>query len=73
MTTSDSHLPVAVRPSRLATPVDGHLVPALIADEGDSAAWRYIEFFTATSGTKIRAGLTRGPVGDSSPGARIAG
>ena len=47
MTTSDSHLPVAVRPSRLATTVDGHLVPALIADEGDSAAWRYIEFFTA--------------------------
>ena len=47
MTTSDSHLPVAVRPGRLATPVDGHLVPVLIADEGDSAAWRYIEFFTA--------------------------
>ena len=35
MSTSDSHLPVAVRPGRLATPVDGHLVPALIADEGE--------------------------------------
>ena len=47
MSTSDSHLPVTVRPGQLATPIDGHLVPALIADEGESAAWRYIEFFTA--------------------------
>jgi integrase/recombinase XerD len=24
-----------------------HVVPALIADLGDEAAWRYVEFFTA--------------------------
>lgn len=47
MSTSDSNLPVAIKPAQLATPVDGHLIPALIADQGDSAAWRYIEFFTA--------------------------
>lgn len=47
MSTSDPTLPVPVKPGPLATPIDGHLVPALIADQGDSAAWRYIEFFTA--------------------------
>lgn len=47
MSTSDSHLPVPVRPNQLATPLDGQLVPALITDQGDSAAWRYIEFFAA--------------------------
>jgi site-specific recombinase XerD len=26
---------------------DAHLVPALITDAGDPAAWRYVEFFTA--------------------------
>ena len=25
----------------------GHLVPALIAQEGERAGWRYVEFFTA--------------------------
>jgi site-specific recombinase XerD len=47
MTPPDSHLPVPVRSVQLATPVDGPLVPALIAAEGHAAAWRYIEFFTA--------------------------
>ncbi len=47
MATSDSHLPVTLRPGQLTTSVDGHLVPALIADAGEPAAWRYIEFFTA--------------------------
>jgi hypothetical protein len=38
----------AVIPSRgLAKLTDAHLIPALIADAGDQAAWRYIEFFTA--------------------------
>ncbi len=43
----DSHLPVILQPGAPATSVDGHLVPALIADAGEAAAWRYIEFFTA--------------------------
>ena len=40
-------LPATIQPGALMTSVDGHLVPALIADAGESAAWRYIEFFTA--------------------------
>ncbi len=41
-------LPVIVRPGTLATPMpDTHLVPALIANAGDQAGWRYVEFFTA--------------------------
>ena len=36
-----------LRPGALAASDGVHLVPALIADAGDPAAWRYIEFFTA--------------------------
>ena len=36
-----------MQPGALTTAVDGHLVPALIADAGEPAAWRYVEFFTA--------------------------
>jgi site-specific recombinase XerD len=43
-----SQLPATIKPGTLATPIDSsHLVPALIADAGEPAAWRYIEFFTA--------------------------
>jgi len=35
------------------------LVPALIADLGDQAGWRYVEFFTAN--IRIRATRTHGP------------
>ena len=42
-----SQLPAPAKPGALATPVDSRLVPALIADAGEPAAWRYIEFFTA--------------------------
>ena len=28
-------------------PSDGHVVPALVANLGDAASWRFIEFFTA--------------------------
>ena len=31
----------------LTAPTDTHMVPALIADAGDAAGWRYVEFFTA--------------------------
>jgi hypothetical protein len=44
---NSDQLPSIIPPGALATPIDGHLVPALIADLGDPAAWRYIEFFTA--------------------------
>ena len=37
-----------VRPPATLAPLgDGHLIPALIAQEGDAASWRFIEFFTA--------------------------
>jgi site-specific recombinase XerD len=45
--TPEHHLPVSLKPGQLATTADTHLVPALIADAGAPAAWRYIEFFTA--------------------------
>ncbi len=28
---------------------DRHLIPALIADLGEQASWRYVEFFTANT------------------------
>jgi hypothetical protein len=31
----------------LTSPSDTYIVPALIADAGDAAGWRYVEFFTA--------------------------
>jgi integrase/recombinase XerD len=40
----------AVIPSGILTTKadpDRHLVPALIANAGDAAGWRYVEFFTA--------------------------
>jgi site-specific recombinase XerD len=46
--TPPDQLPVTIKPGKLATLTAGsHLVPALIADAGEPAAWRYIEFFTA--------------------------
>jgi site-specific recombinase XerD len=44
---TDDQLPTIVTPGALATPVDNYIVPALIADLGDQAGWRYVEFFTA--------------------------
>jgi site-specific recombinase XerD len=46
--TPPDQLPAIVKPGALTTLTDSsHLVPALIADAGEPAAWRYIEFFTA--------------------------
>ena len=46
--TPPDQLPALVQPTALTTLTDSrHLVPALIADAGEPAAWRYIEFFTA--------------------------
>jgi site-specific recombinase XerD len=36
-----------IQPTAVATPTETCLVPALIADLGDQAGWRYVEFFTA--------------------------
>ena len=40
-------LPAIIVPGPPAPPSDGHLVPALMADLGEQASWRYVEFFTA--------------------------
>jgi hypothetical protein len=42
-----SQLLAIVPPTALTTYGELHLVPALIADAGDAAGWRYVEFFTA--------------------------
>ena len=39
--------PAIVQPGALTRPCDTYMVPALIADAGDAAGWRYVEFFTA--------------------------
>lgn len=36
-----------IDPGAFTAHLAGHLVPRLIADAGDLAAWRYIDFFTA--------------------------
>jgi site-specific recombinase XerD len=45
--TAPDQLPAVLHPAALATPTNTHLVPALIADFGERAGWRYVEFFTA--------------------------
>jgi site-specific recombinase XerD len=40
-------LPVTIQPVALTTLTDTHLVPVVIADAGEQASWRYVEFFTA--------------------------
>jgi site-specific recombinase XerD len=41
------HLPAKVHTGALAASADTYIVPALIADAGEQAGWRYVEFFTA--------------------------
>ena len=45
--TPPDQLPALLKPGQLATPIDTRVVPALIADAGEQAGWRYVEFFTA--------------------------
>src|ERR1700733_2365797 len=40
-------LPAVIPPGALTNLTDTYIVPALIADLGEEAAWRYVEFFTA--------------------------
>jgi hypothetical protein len=45
-----NQLPAIIPPGTLATATDADpvaVVPVLIADAGDAAGWRYVEFFTA--------------------------
>jgi site-specific recombinase XerD len=43
-----NQLPAIIPPDALTmAPADTYIVPALIADLGDAAGWRYVEFFTA--------------------------
>src|ERR1700735_3545536 len=44
---TNDQLPAIIPPGALTTPADTYIVPALIADLGDAAGWRYVEFFTA--------------------------
>ena len=40
-------LPKVLDPGALLPSSPAHLVPALVADAGEDAAWRYVDFFTA--------------------------
>src|ERR1700709_2614915 len=42
-----TQLPAVAQSGTLTKHADTSLVPALIADAGEPAAWRYVEFFTA--------------------------
>ncbi len=47
MTDVPNHFPATVRPGALAPLPAGQLIPSLIADAGEQAARRYVDFFTA--------------------------
>ena len=40
-------LPAVLQAGALVVPPDTYIVPSLIADAGEQAGWRYVEFFTA--------------------------
>ena len=40
-------MPAVLQASALVAPADTYVVPALIAEAGEQAGWRYVEFFTA--------------------------
>jgi site-specific recombinase XerC len=44
---TDRRSPSIITPGALAIPTDTYIVPALIADVGEAANWRYVEFFDA--------------------------
>ena len=46
--TSPNQLPAIIRATAIsAAKPDNHVVPVLVADMGEQASWRYVEFFTA--------------------------
>jgi hypothetical protein len=57
MEPSDTQLPATISQAEIITRSDAHttlVVPALIADLGDDAGWRYVEFFTANIPSRRR-------------------
>jgi hypothetical protein len=45
---NERHLPATIKQAEVSADARAlNVVPALIADLGDEAAWRYVEFFTA--------------------------
>ena len=72
ITSERNNLPALTSRTEVAAAPTAHLVPALIADAGQKAGWRYVEFFAAN----IRNPHTRGPMpapaNSSSPGANMA-
>jgi hypothetical protein len=47
VTPPDDQLPAIIEPAVRPTVAGSYIVPALIADVGEAANWRYDEFFTA--------------------------
>jgi hypothetical protein len=45
--TDEPNLPAKLEPGALMPACPSELAPALIADAGEDAIWRYIDFFTA--------------------------
>jgi len=43
----NDQLPAIIPPGALTVSSDTYIVPALIAEAGDAAGWRFVEFFTA--------------------------
>ena len=67
-------LPAIIQPGALAIPADTSIVvPALIADLGDAANWRYVEFFTANINNDHTRRAYARACSRFSPGAKIAG
>jgi hypothetical protein len=69
--TPPDQFPSIVTPGALATPTDTYIVPALIADLGDAANWRYVEFFTANINNDHTREPMRAPATGFTPGAKI--
>jgi hypothetical protein len=45
--TPPDQLPAIIEPAAIPAPFDTYIVPALTAELGDQAGWRYVEFFAA--------------------------
>ena len=72
---ASDQLPAIIRPGALAASDDIHLVPALIADAGDQAAWRpgaTSNSSPPTSAIRIRGEPMRAHASNFSPGATSA-
>jgi hypothetical protein len=67
-------LPAIIPPTTLATPTDTSIMaPAVVADLGDTANWRYVEFFTANINNDRTGRAYARACSRFSPSAKIAG